>query len=84
MNQLTTFERALLQQFERLASDAETSLNASRRTDEALQELSRSAGARLEQIEEDQRRLAAALSEQSRLIESLTAQIDRLLNARGS
>lgn len=89
MDQLTAFERALLEQFEALATVSDSALNASKNTSERLQDLSGAMHTRLEQIEEKQReiesfqqKLLIALSEQSEQTEDLVSQVNALLNAQ--
>lgn len=87
MDQLTVFERALLEKFEALATASDSALNASKNTSERLQELSGAMHRRLEQIEEKQReiesfqqKLLTALNEQSEHTEDLVSQVNALLN----
>jgi len=88
MNQITAFERALLAQFEKLASACEISLKASEGTSAKLRSLSETISVRLDQIEqqqagieESQERLLEALNRQSARMSSLIEQVNRLLNA---
>ena len=92
MEQLTAFERSLLEQFETLARASETALDGSEKTSEALRELSSSVRVRLDQIERKQReieainrkliellnRQIAALNGQSDVTESLAKQVNAL------
>ena len=94
--QLTAFERALLEQFETLARASETALDGSEKTSEALRELSSSVRVRLDQIERKQReieainrkliellnRQIAALNGQSDVTESLAKQVNALRSER--
>lgn len=89
MEQMTVFERALLEQFETLAHASKTALDGSERTSEALREWSSSVRVRLDQIERKQReiesfqtKLLAALEEQNEETETLVKQVNRLLNAQ--
>lgn len=89
MDQLTAFERALLEQFETLARASETALDGSEKTSEALRELSSSVRVRLDQIERKQReiesfqaKLLEALNGQSGQTKSLVKQVNELLNAQ--
>ena len=86
MNQLTPFERALLAQFETLASASEASLRQSEATASALSSLSEAYGARTLAIERRQAALstrldalATALSEQTRQTTALVDAVNRLM-----
>lgn len=90
MDRLTPFERALLSQFEALASACETSLAESRSTAAALSTLSEAAGARIEAIERRQGELSTRLSalatllqEQNRQTTALVTAVNRLLSEQG-
>ena len=89
MDQLTAFERALLEQFEALEKVSGSALSASRSTSEALRDLFDAMHTRLERIEEKQReiesfqrKLLMALREQSEQTEDLVSQVNALLNAQ--
>ena len=89
MDQLTAFERALLEQFEALEKVSGSALSASRNTSERLRELSGAMHKRLERIEEKQReiesfqrKLLMALREQNEQTDDLVSQVNALLNAQ--
>jgi hypothetical protein len=91
MDQLTPFERALLAQFETLASGSEASLKASRAMESALQDWSAKIGERIRQIEARQTALTAhlqdldtALTEQTRQTKALVDAVNKLLATRNS
>ena len=86
MDQLTPFERALLSQFEALASGCEASLKQSEATASALSALSATIGRRIVEIERRQTALSAhldalatALTTQSLQTTALVDAVNRLL-----
>ena len=81
MDQLTPFERALLAQFETLASGCEASLKQSETTASALSALSRQAGARTEAIEQKQEALSAHLDDLASALTTQTLQTRALVDA---
>ena len=98
MDQLTALERALLDQFRRLAKEFDQSQSASARYSKTVGEWSRDISqrqsaieARLTQIEATQQRLStglenlnAALDRQTASTASLVQQVNALLSKRGS
>ncbi len=89
MEQMTAFERALLKQFETLASASDASLTQSADMARALSELSERFGERVRKIEQRQNalsvqleRLAVSLTEQSERTNDLVNAVNRLLDAR--
>lgn len=89
MDQLTPFERALLAQFETLASGSEASLKASKVMESALRDYSVKVGARIQAIETRQRDLTAQVDLLAKALDDHTAQtkalvdaVNRLLNAQ--
>lgn len=83
---LTTFERALLAQFETLEAACGTALESSKGTSAKLQELGANLASilqdlldRQEQLEKNQSRLSKALDEQTRLTKHWKAQSDALV-----
>lgn len=91
MDQLTPFERALLAQFETLASGSEASLKASRAMESALRDYSAKVGARIKELEARQSALTAhlqdldaALTEQTRQTKALIDAVNKLLATRKS
>lgn len=88
MDQMTPLERALLAQFETLEAACGSALEASEGVSEKLAALGQSVQKRLDQLEERQTMLAAALDEQTRLTElwkvqseALVTQVNTLLTA---
>ena len=91
MDQLTALERALLEQFRRLAKEFDQSQSASARYSKTVGEWSRDISqrqsaieARLTQIEAMQQRLSAALDKQNASTTHLVQQVNALLSKRGS
>lgn len=91
MDQLTALERALLEQFRRLAKEFDQSQSASARYSKTVGEWSRDISqrqsaieVRLTQIEATQKRLSAALDKQNASTASLVQQVNALLSKRGS
>ena len=85
-DQLTVFERALLEQFKRLAAVSQQALEGSQATSEALRELSEAFTTRMDQIEKkqseiesSQMRLLEALDAQNKQAKSLSGQCEELL-----
>ena len=81
MESLTPFERALLAQFESLASASEASLRQSEATASALSALSRQAGTRIEAIEQKQEALSAHLDDLATALTTQTLQTRALVDA---
>lgn len=91
MDQLTSFERALLAQFETLARSSEASLKASKAMESVLRDYFGTAGVRMQQIEARQSALTAqvdllakALDAQTQQTTALVDAVNRLLSARQS
>ena len=89
MDQLTALERALLEQFRRLAKEFDQSQSASERYSKKVGEWSRSISqrqsaieSRLTQIEATQQRLSAALDKQNASTTHLVQQVNALLSKR--
>ena len=89
MDQLTALERALLEQFRRLAKEFDQSQSASARYSKTVGEWSRDISqrqsaieARLTQIEATQQRLSAALDKQNASTTHLVQQVNALLSKR--
>ena len=81
MAQMTTFECALLAQFERLAHASETSLNTSGATGRALEEFSARVGERMQEIEQRQSNLTAHLEDLATALTRQTQETKALVNA---
>lgn len=88
MDQLTIFERSLLEQFRKLVSEFDQSQNASEELSgklvdwsQAISKRQREIETRLRQIESTQQRLTAALETQNASTSSLVEQVNRLLSA---
>jgi transcription elongation GreA/GreB family factor len=81
MEQLTAFERALLGQFEALASACEASLKESAATASALGALSETAGKRIAAIERQQTALSGRLDELATALRQHTLQTTALVDA---
>lgn len=88
MDQLTPFERGLLEQFRRLASEFDQSQDASEALSKQLADWSRTIStrqgeieARLRQIEATQQRLSDALETQNSSTTRLVEQVNKLLDA---
>ena len=81
MDRLTPFERALLAQFETLASGCEASLRQSEATASALSALSRRAGERIEAIEQRQEALSAHLDDLATALTKQTLHTRALIDA---
>lgn len=81
MESLTVFERALLAQFESLASACEASLRESAATASALSSLSAASGARIEAIERRQAALSTRLSVLATALQEQTKQTNALVDA---
>lgn len=88
MDQLTPFERGLLEQFRKLASEFDQSQSASGELSGKLADWSRAISkrqteieTRLKQVEATQKRLTAALDTQNISTSHLVEQVSRLLNA---
>lgn len=88
MDQLTLFERGLLEQFRKLASEFDQSQSASEELSRKLVDWSRAISTRqseietqLKQVEATQKRLIAALDAQNSSTSRLVEQVNRLLNA---
>ncbi len=87
MDQLTPFERGLLEQFRKLASEFDQSQSASEELSGKLADWSRAISkrqaeieTRLKQIEATQKRLTDALSMQNSSTSRLVEQVSRLLS----
>ena len=72
-DQLTTFERALLGQFEALAKGSEASLQASKNTSEQLQSMSKLLTSKITKLE---RRIAELEQREATVINALNAQAE--------
>lgn len=90
MNELTAFERALLEQFRTLASEFDQAQSASSDLSSKLVKWSRAIStrqeqieARLTEIEATQKRLSAALATQNSSTSDLVTQFNALLNEFG-
>ena len=88
MDQLTPFERGLLEQFRKLASEFDQSQSASGELSGKLADWSRAISkrqteieTRLKQVEATQKRLTAALDTQNSSTSRLVEQVNRLLSA---
>lgn len=88
MDQLTSFERGLLEQFRKLAGEFDQSQSASEELSGKLADWSRAISmrqseieTRLRQIEATQTRLIAALDTQNVSTSRLVEQVNRLLSA---
>lgn len=81
MDQLTPFERALLSQFEALASACEASLTESAATASALSALSATIGRRIAEIERRQTALSAHLDALATALRQQTLQTTALVDA---
>lgn len=91
MDQLTPFERGLLEQFRKLASEFDQSQSASEELSGKLADWSRAISkrqteieTRLRQIEATQTRLSAALETQNGSTTRLIEQVNRLVSALNS
>ena len=81
MESLTPFERALLAQFESLASGCEASLRQSEATASALSDLSTAIGRRIAEIEERQEALSAHLDDLASALTRQTLHTRALIDA---
>ena len=79
MDKLTTFERALLAQFEPLAAASEQALKGLETVSRRLELLSSATEKRFKDMAERERRLAQALDEQTKLTEAWRAQSESLV-----
>lgn len=78
-DKLTTFERALLAQFEPLANASEQALKGLETVSGNLARLSSDTDARFKRMAETERRLMEALDEQTKLTEAWRAQSEKLV-----